>query len=83
VSSLRTQLQGMVVRAEELEKKYAQTSDQTVRLLQSKQVLPPCGGRRAPPAARRGRHAPTPPPHCMHHASQRSPPAHLLSSSET
>ena len=42
MSSLRTQLQGMVVRAEELEKKYAQTSDQTVRLLQSKQVLPPC-----------------------------------------
>ena len=36
MSSLRTQLQGMVVRAEELEKKYAQTSDQTVRLLQSK-----------------------------------------------
>jgi hypothetical protein len=32
----------MVVRAEELEKKYAQTSDQTVRLLQSKQVRPPC-----------------------------------------
>ena len=68
MSSLRTQLQGMVVRAEELEKKYAQTSDQTVRLLQSKQVRPPCSH---------------PPPHCMHHASQRSPPAHLLSSSET